>query len=142
MITDSNQACFAKMTCRRVQEEIFGREFGRKTNRTFLTNLNAFPGTSPSVKGLQPGFTTKTNCAVHLPNHNWQPQSGTKNYELNEKGHREPVLLAIRCTVLCSEILTGLQGQGRYASQSAPTSSVRSLHDHEMQKHNQASQPE
>jgi len=44
--------------------------------------------------------------------------------------------------LLCSAILTGLQEQGRYAWQSAPTSSVRSLLDHEMRKCNQASQPE
>jgi hypothetical protein len=52
-----------------------GREFGRKTNRTYLTNLTTSPGTSPispvhfsnpSVKGLRPGFTTKAACAVNL----------------------------------------------------------------------------
>ena len=57
------------------QEGVFGREFGRKTNRTDLTNLITSPGTGPSVKGLRPDFTTKTDCAAHL--------------QVNKKGHDE-----------------------------------------------------
>jgi hypothetical protein len=48
--------------------------------------------------------------------------------------------LRIWCTV--SATLKSLQEQGQYAWQFAPTSSARSLHDHEMQKRNQASQAE
>ena len=67
MITHSNQVCFVKMIGRRLQEEVFGRELGRKASRTYLTNLTTPLGRPPSVKGLRPDFTTKTDSAVHLP---------------------------------------------------------------------------
>jgi len=60
MITDSNQACLAKMTGRKLQEVVLGRKFGgglnlngglkrlkafEKALRTYLTILN-YPGKS------------------------------------------------------------------------------------------------
>jgi hypothetical protein len=61
-------------------------------------------------------------------------------YSLNDLRLSGRGFLRIRCTV--SATLKGFQEQGQYAWQFAPTSSARSLHDHEMQKHNQASQAE
>jgi len=38
------------------QEGILGREFGRKANRTYLTNLVTFPGISPICERIAAGF--------------------------------------------------------------------------------------
>jgi hypothetical protein len=46
------------------QEEIFGREFGRKANRTYLTDLTTSPRTFPICERIAAGFHNQNRLRI------------------------------------------------------------------------------